>query len=378
LHNQSGGSFLSLDDAPILRTARTDAGGFIRESQRPTFIDEVQRGGNPLVLAVKAAVDRDNTRGQFVLAGSTRFLFEPRLTESLAGRALFVDLWPFSQGEIEQSHDDLVTVLFQGPDAVRSLQCVAESRLQTFQRVCRGGMPETLGLGERERTDLLRAYVRTIATRDAPEVGRLPRTVDLESVINLLAGRTAQEFNAASIGNALGLNADVVRRVTSMLETVYLTYQVPAWSRNLTAKAVRRPKIHMVDTGVAAIVCGTNAERLRRPEESFSGALLESFVAGELSRQLTWSDTDARLFHWRDRDGAEVDLVLETPSGEIACIEVKAALDVDTTDTRGLRKLRDLIGSQFAVGVVLHCGDEIRWLDDRILAAPISLLWARY
>jgi uncharacterized protein len=328
------------------------------------------------VLAVKAAVDEDNTRGQFVLAGSTRFLFEPRLSDSLAGRALFVDLWPLSQGEIEQTRDDVVTTLFNGPDAVRSLRCVPESRLDTFRRVCRGGMPEVIDMTPRERSELLRAYVRTLASRDAPEVGRLPRTVDLTTVIQAIAARTAQEFNGQALGSTLGLSGDVMRRVTTMLETVFVHYAVPAWSRNFTSKAIRRPKLHMVDSGVAAVVCGVDAERLRRPEETISGALLETFVAGEISKQLTWSETEARLFHWRDRDGAEVDLVLERPSGEVACIEVKAARDVDPTDTAGLRTLRDRLADRFTVGVVLHCGDTVRWLDDRILAAPISLLWA--
>ena len=361
----------------MLRTARTDPGGFVREALRPTFIDEVQRGGDPLVLAVKGVVDRDNARGQFLLAGSTRFLFEPRLSDSLAGRALFVDLWPLSQGEIGQIHDDLITALFSGPDAVRSLNCVPESRLETFRRVCRGGMPETIGVTDRERSELLAAYVRTLASRDAPEIGRLPRTVDLTTVIGVLAARTAQEFNGLALGNMLGISGDVIRRVATMLETVYVHYAIPAWSRNLTGKAIRRPKIHMVDSGVAAVVCGVDAERLRRPEERFSGALLETFVAGEISRQLTWSHTDARLFHWRDRDGSEVDLVLERPSGEVACIEVKAAHDVDPSDAKGLRTLRDKLGDRFIVGVILHCGDEIRWLEDRILAAPVSLLWAQ-
>ena len=115
LRESTGGSWNTLDDAKALLAARRDAGGFVRESERPLFVDEVQRAGEPFILAVKAAVDLDNTPGQFYLAGSTRFLFEPRLSESLAGRALFVDLWPLSQGEIEGTADeDFVTWAFAG------------------------------------------------------------------------------------------------------------------------------------------------------------------------------------------------------------------------------------------------------------------------
>ena len=96
LHSMLGGSWNSLDDSKTLLSARRDSSGFVIENARSLFVDEVQRGGEPLILAVKLAVDQDNQPGQFVLAGSTRFLFEPRLSKSLAGRALFVDLWPLS------------------------------------------------------------------------------------------------------------------------------------------------------------------------------------------------------------------------------------------------------------------------------------------
>jgi uncharacterized protein len=102
-----------------------------------------------------------------------------------------------------------------------------------------------------------------------------------------------------------------------MLETVCFQYLVPAWSRNLTAKAVHRPKLHITGSGLAAALFEVDADALRRPESSVSEAFLESFVVGEVARQLTWSDTEASLFHWRDRDGAEVDIVLERPNGGV-------------------------------------------------------------
>lgn len=121
-----------------------------------------------------------------------------------------------------------------------------------------------------------------------------------------------------------------------MLETVYFHHLVPAWSRNLTAKAVRRPKLHVTDSGLAAALCGVDADALRRPDATFSGAFLESFVVGEVARQLTWSETEASLFHWRDRDGAKVDIVLERPNGLVVGIEVKAAFDLSAGDSKGL------------------------------------------
>jgi uncharacterized protein len=379
LHEGSGGTLYSFDDARSLRPARIDPGGFVRESSRPTFIDEVQRAGNPLVLAIKAAVDESSKPGQFVLAGSTRFLFEPRLSESLAGRALFVDLWPFSQGEIDQTElEDFATIAFRGPEALMDLTVRAESRLETFERVCRGGMPTAIGLSRRDRRDFLGAYARTLSSRDVAEMGRIPSTVDLLTLTRAIAGRTAGEHNVSALARSFGCSPEVMTRMLGLLESVYVHYRLPAWSRNLTSKVARKPKIHMTDSGLAAALCGVDAEMLRRPEATVSGAVLETFVVGELSRQLTWSDSEATMFHWRDRDGAEVDVVLELPTGPVVGIEVKAALDIDASSVRGLRTLRDRLGDRFVAGVILHCGDRVQWVEDRLIAMPVSALWAEH
>ena len=376
LHDELGGSLTSFDDVPYLRVARNDPAGFLRESARPAFVDEVQRAGNPFILAVKAAVDQTDRPGQFVLAGSTRFLLEPRLSESLAGRALFVDLWPFSQGEVEQTaSEDLPSIAFVGPDAVRSLDIVGESRHQTFARVCRGGMPLGIALSDRDRREFLLAYARTLTSRDVTEMGRIPSSVDLPSVLRALAGRSSGEHNLAELARTFGTSPEVMARMLRLLESVFVHFRLPAWSRNLTAKAVRKPKLHLTDSGLAAALCGVDASALSRPESPQSGALLETFVASEIARQLTWSDTEATMFHWRDRDGAEVDVVLERPSGEIVGIEVKAGVDVNRSDTAGLRTLRDRLGPKFVTGLLLHCGDRVQWLEDRIVALPIAALW---
>jgi len=107
-----------------------------------------------------------------------------------------------------------------------------------------------------------------------------------------------------------------------------------------------------------------------------AGGLLEGFVAGELRRQLTWSEEDPRLFHYRDRHGAEVDLILETDDGRVAGIEVKATSTVNARDMKWLGQLRDKLGARFVAGVVLHTGTATAPFGPRLSAAPIDTLWA--
>ncbi len=376
LHRTLGGTYVSLDRTADLRSARTDPTGFVTGFDEPLFIDEVQRGGDPLVLAVKAEVDRQPTRGRFVLAGSTRFLTEPRLSESLAGRVRFVDMWPLSQGEIDASPDRFIDVLLQDAGQLRLVAHPPLSRREIFERVCRGGFPEAvLADTLTDRREFLADYVRTVTMKDVRELADLQHKQSLRSIVGLIAARTARELNAADIGREIGIPAATLRRYLPLLETIYLHHLVPAWSRNLTSKVVHRPKVHIVDSGLAAYLLGTDADGLARPTAVHSGQLLESFVAGELARQLTWSDQEAALFHWRDRSGVEVDLLLETPDGRVAGVEVKAAIDVREEDFAGLRSLQRHLGKSFVAGVVLHCGDRPRSFGPNLMSLPMSSLW---
>lgn len=377
LQRQLGGTYLSLDQATNLRLARTDPTGFVTGFDEPLFVDEVQRGGDPLVLAIKFALDQSPRRGRFVLAGSTRFLTAPRLSESLAGRVRFIDLWPLSQGEVDHQPDGFVDVALTDPSRLLRVDAPTLSRKEVFERVCRGGFPEAvLAPSPADRRDFFADYVRTVTTKDVRELADLGHMASLRDLVRLLAARTAHEVNVADLGRELAIPAPTLRRYLPLLETIYLHHLVPAWSRNLTAKVVHRPKLHLIDSGLAAHLLGVDPGGLARPTSTQAGPLLESFVAGELARQLTWSDLDANLYHWRDRNGSEVDLVLEAADGTVAGIEVKAAVDVHDGDFRGLRTLRDRLGEQFRGGVVVHCGDRPRPFGPGLYAVPVSTIWA--
>jgi predicted AAA+ superfamily ATPase len=162
-----------------------------------------------------------------------------------------------------------------------------------------------------------------------------------------------------------------------LLETLFLIHRLPAWSTNLSKRVVSKPKIALLDSGVAANLVNVSAAGAgvgASPE--IAGQLLEGFVAAELKRQLSWSEVDARLFHYRDRDGAEVDLVIETKDGRVIGIEVKAASTVSGRDVRWLAQMRDRLGDRFVAGFVLHTGATTAPFGDRIVALPISALWA--
>jgi predicted AAA+ superfamily ATPase len=151
---------------------------------------------------------------------------------------------------------------------------------------------------------------------------------------------------------------------------------VPAWSANLSSKVVRRPKLFLLDSGLAAHLIGATPAQLLRFDHPALGILLETFVVGEIRRQLTWSAEPVTLWHFRDRSGAEVDIVLEHPDGRVVGIEVKATSTPRASDFRGLRFLAERLGDRFHYGVLLTTAEEATPFGDRLAALPVSSLWA--
>jgi predicted AAA+ superfamily ATPase len=377
IHCEIGGTLLNLDNEQLLQAAIADPVSFASTGAVPRFIDEVQRAGDPLLRAIKAEVDAMPSPGRFVLAGSTRFLTTPSLSESLAGRVAVVDVWPFSQGELEGRFDRFIDVVFHDPHSLVGRRISGTDRSDYFARVCRGGFPEpALMMSGRARRTWFRSYVQAIAERDIREMARVNEPSAITSLLSYLASITAQEHNSVNTSNKTGLHRTTVSRYLELLEAVFLIRRLPAWSRNMTARVVKHAKLHLTDTGLAASLLGVSPESLAQPIAPSRGPLIESFIVNELAKQATWSDTAVRLHHWRISGGAEVDVVMERDDGQVVGIESKAKDTVTADDFTGLATLRDMLGTQFTQGVVLHTGRQRSIaFGDRLVSLPISALW---
>jgi hypothetical protein len=377
VYQDLGGAFVTLDDGNQRAAARDDPVGYLQGLPRPLFVDEVQRAGDSFVLAVKAEVDRQPRPGSFILSGSTRFLTVPTLSESLAGRAALVDLWPFSVAERVGAPPDFLDRLFSEPAAVARLRSAPITRHEYLRLACAGGFPEAVARRTaRSRTSWFRSYLNTVIQREAADFSRIRHLALLPRMVRLLAALTGEELNAARLANDLGIDAETVRSYLSLLETVYLVRLLPAWSRSLTARVKRRPKIHMTDTGLAAYLREQSADSLARPSSSAAaGALFETFVVNELTKLHSVSEVETTLWHYQDRAGGEADCVLETPSGRVVAVEVKTAATARADDFRHLKMLRDRLGTDFVAGVVIFAGPEPVPFGDRLFALPASLLW---
>jgi uncharacterized protein len=192
-------------------------------------------------------------------------------------------------------------------------------------------------------------------------------------LLRLLASQAANLFSAKNISDKTNLDVKTVQGYVKLLETVFLVKVMPAWKPGLGNREIQSPKVYVSDSGLLAYLLGADEKRIAE-DDQVTGKILENFAAMEILKHVDWAQTRVRQYHYRDgRD--EVDVILETRSGDIAAVEVKAAATIKTSDYAPMEKLRDRRGDSFIAGFVLYSGAETLGLSDRIWAVPISALW---
>ena len=370
-----------LDNENTRTAAQADPHGFVRSGAGSTMaIDEIQLGGDALIRAIKAVADANDERGQFLLNGSANFLTVPHITESLAGRAVFLTMLPLSQGEIAATDDGLLDLSFADQDDLLGLGASPLRTEDYVELICRGGFPEPVRTtSRRARHRWFNGYVSSVAAREITRLDDVRDADLIPKLLRLVAARSGSEYVTATVARAADCDRRTVERYVSLMEMTGLVHRLGAWSVNLTARESRREKLLICDTGLAAHLLRKDPASLADFTDPARGSLVELFALNELRKQALLSERRPELFHYRDHRGdVEVDLVAEA-GGEVVAWEVKASSSVSAGDTRGLRRMRDRIDEAgpgtFCNGVVLHAGSEAFSLGDRLTALPLSALW---
>jgi len=367
----AGYAYVSFDDAVALAAAQADPMGFVSDLPDRTVLDEVQRAPG-LFTALKMAVDRERTPGRFILTGSANVLLVPKLADSLAGRMEILRLHPLAQCELGASPPRFLDALFAHAFPARTGRRLGS---ELIERIVAGGYPPALArTAARRRAAWYRDYIETLVQRDVRDLARISSLDVLPRLLTLAAGQTARLLNVSDLAAPFQLSRPTIRDYVTLLERVFLLEPLPPWHSNRLSRLIKTPKLHFGDTGLAAALLGVDAGGLVK-DRTLLGQLLETFVLQELRRQASWHDDPIAFHHFRDKDGVEVDIVLERGAHDLAGVEVKAGATVTGADFRGLRKLQEATGPRFAAGLVLYDGEITVSFGDRLYAVPIRTLW---
>lgn len=364
--------FFTMDDFTILSAVKSDPKGFIEGLNGPVSIDEVQRAPE-LLLAIKAAVDKERTPGMFLLTGSANVMSLPRIADSLAGRIEIITLRPFSAGEITGSEEQFIDRLFSTEPFV--LKGKKIDRESLFETILTGGYPEVRTLrSESRRMAWFKSYITTLLQRDVQDLSKIEGLSEIPRLLSIVASRSASLLNMSETAREIGLSHMTLKRYIALLEAVFLIRMLPAWFGNIGKRLIKSPKVFLNDTGLLGYLLGINTENLLAAYDK-TGPVIENFVMQELDKQKSWSRTQTNLFYYRTAGNKEIDFILETPDRRIAGIEVKAGFTVKPDAFKGLKDLEASAGERFHRGVVLYFGDKIVPFGKKLHALPINALW---
>lgn len=358
-----GRRFRSLDDLDVLDLARLDADALVGGPE-PVTLDEVQR--EPALLhAVKRAIDRRPTPGRFLLTGSANLALMRSVSESLAGRASYLTLWPMTRREqLGSGRCGVWEELLEGEDRhwLELVKSQPDRREDWSVLARRGGFPvPAVHLNDdRDRAIWFDGYVRTYLERDLQALSSISALPDFRRLMRATCLRLGQLVNQTELGRDVALPQPTVHRYLNLLETSYLLVRVPAYAVNRTKRLIKSPKLYWGDTGVALHLA---------QDATPGGAYLENLILNDL---LAWRDARldrAEVLYWRTSIGEEVDFVIEV-GDRLLPIEVKATKRPRLRDACHLRTFRAEYGDRARPGLLLHTGAITEWFTPGVLATP--------
>ena len=355
--------FLTLDDLDTRELAESDPEALI-DGPEPITIDEVQRVPD-LLNAVKFDIDTNRRIGKFLLTGSANLLLMRQVSESLAGRASYLTLWPMTRREqLGIGSTGIWGELINGQDEDwREIVTEQPAEPEDWRALAlRGGFPlPALELRTaRQRLIWFEGYVRTYLERDLLELSTISALPDFRRLMRASALRIGSVVNQTELGRDLAMSQPTIGRYLNLLETSYLVVRVSAYAVNRTKRLIKSPKLYWGDTGIAL-----HLAQMSEPD----GVHLENLVLNDL---LAWRDArleSSEIFYWRTSTGEEVDFVIETDN-RLLPIEIKATTRPRLRDARHLRTFRKEYGEKSRHGLLLHGGDTTEWLTSDVLAAP--------
>ena len=366
--------YLTLDDRQNRQIAQEDPIGLLRDKTR-VAIDEIQHAPD-LILEIKRLVDIDPEPGRFLITGSVDLFRTAVSPDSLAGRVQTIELFPFSQMELE-SHKppEFLTRAFSS-DLPNFKMMQRKNGLE--ERVLTGGYPNMLFRNsEARRRTWIREYVRSLVDQDTKVLTDVGKRNEFARLISYLAETAGQLLNLSRIAAYLQVDGSTVNRWISLLEQMFLVRRIPGWYRNHLKRQIKAPKIHFLDSGLLAALTNVDSRKISTDRSRF-GTLLQSFVFSELLKNIAQIDEQLTISHYRDKNGVEVDFVLENFAGDTVGIKVKTGATAHLKDFRGLEHLQKHAVGRFAAGIVLHDGDRIQKFGENMVAIPIKVLWEEW
>lgn len=371
----SPASYVTFDRPTQMAAAAAAPEAFLTAYDDTLIIDEVQMVPD-LFRALKIVADelrlkdKKNANGRYLLTGSANIMALPKLSEPLVGRMSVLTLYPFCAAESSSGKgnglDRMINMDFAG---------IKDRGLSLLEAIEMATYPEIADKAQKERSIWFDGYLTTILQRDVKMIAELEKISVLPNLLRILATRAGNLINDSDISRDAGLNSVTGKAYRNILKMMFLNFDVEPWYKNIGKRLVKSPKGYLTDTLMLCYMLDLNIRDVAKSKPDLFGHVLENYVATELTKLLTFSETKAKLYHFRTSDGKEIDFVLEKPDGSVFGIEIKKSESVNIQDFSGIKFLQESVGKDFIGGVVLYSGKDVVPFGKNLWAVPFHVLW---
>lgn len=332
--------YFSLEDPDILLMAKEDPRQFLSGNKNGMILDEIQNA--PFLLSyIQSIVDENDEAGQFILSGSQQFELMSKISQSLAGRTSILKLLPFSLDETNEfGFFQIDELLYTG----------------FYPRIWDKKLPATT---------VYRNYYETYIQRDLRQLINIKDLSQFRRFLQLCAGRIGQIFIANQLANEIGVSSHTINSWLSILETSYITFQLPPYFTNTNKRLIKSKKIFFYDVGLASYLLGI-AEPEQIKSHPLRGALFENMVITEIIKYCYNNNKDFNLFFYRDSNHNEIDVIIDHISGFDA-IEIKSTSTFHRHLTNGLNHIKKIHGDKVKKSILVYAGDTEQLINDNRL-----------
>lgn len=361
---------LTFDDPFVRAQAEDDPNLFFKNNRPPLLLDEIQYVPG-LFPYLKMQVDRNRKDGEFLMTGSQAFVLMKNVSESLAGRVGILELQGISLRESNRCDFNLPFIPTDDYMEKREVKLIPYEHIWSV--IHRGYMPELVFYPQKNWEIFYSSYVQTYIERDVKQLTQVADESLFLKFMIALAARSGELLNYDSISKDIGISNDTVKRWVSILQTSRIIYLLQPYSSNRLKRAIKTPKVYFMDTGLLAYLT-----KWPTPETLANGAkagnVFETFIVSEIMKSfLNAGNVNLPLYYYRDKDGQEIDLVVES-ANTLYPIEIKMSASPNAAMAKSFRALDDVADMTRGTGTILCQCDRKTWLADNIVALPISYI----
>lgn len=374
-YTEKGFKYVSFDDENILNLAQNNPNLFFETNPTPLIIDEVQKAPN-IIDTIKIKVDENNQAGQFILTGSVDMLKSSKIKESLAGRLVKYEMYPFSFSELNNYNFNVIEILFRN-QLDKLIKIPGKDETTVISKLMSGYFPEMQNKPQKIREAWMKSYIEARIKKDILELteNNLRKADKIPKLLKLLSNNTSNLLNPENLARNLEISSHTVNEYVKLLENLFFIKKLSSYHKNKGKEVKKMKKLYFIDTAIVCFLSGISENKLLNNRELF-GQLLENYIYIELKKHISFSEQKFEMYYYRDIKKKEVDFIIENKEGKIIAIEVKSAERLSSKDLAGLNSFHKNYSDNILSMYVIYGGEKISALT--VNNTPVTLLPYRF